>query len=70
MHSKKVPEIHVTLKKERGKYIVDHSTIQRWHTKFQQGQISIKENPGLGLMSTIITVNTNAAIIAVLHQED
>ncbi|CAK9799257.1 Protein GVQW3 [Anthophora plagiata] len=67
---KKVPEIHAALKEACGRFTVNRSTVQRWHTKFREGRTSIEDEPRAGLPSTVTADNTNASIIATLLHED
>lgn len=45
VRGKKVPEIHAALKEACGRFTVNRSTVQRWHTKFREGRTSIEDDP-------------------------
>lgn len=70
VRGKKVPDIHAALKEACGKFTVNRSTVQRWHTKFREGRISIEDDPRAGRPPAVTVDNTNASIIATLLDED
>ncbi|EFN76541.1 Putative uncharacterized protein FLJ37770, partial [Harpegnathos saltator] len=58
------------LKEAYRRFTVNRSTVQRWHTKFREGRITIEDDPCAGRPSTVTADNTNASIIATLLDED